>query len=181
MTEEIKDVKEINIELDKPKRETVIVSPHPDDELIGCYSIFKKAKEINETINVVYTNEMDKERREETLKLKEYFSVRQFFVNNIDIPPLLLNKSNIIYVPDHINEYHSAHRMAGINGEKLARQGYNVVYYSIQKNVPYIFELNNKQIKEKEEILDYVYSSQKSLWKYEKKYILFEGFMRWYF
>jgi ribosomal protein S24E len=57
----------------------------------------------------------------------------------------------------------------------------NVIFYTINKLTPYIQELNSTQITGKEELLNKVYSSQKSLWEYEKKYILFEGYCKWIF
>ena len=152
----------------------VIVAPHPDDELIGCYSVLKN----NDYCNIVYTTNMDNDRRKEATTIRDYFNVRQFFVN-YDIPPVLIEKENIFYFPDHINENHPAHRKAGMIGERLVRDGFDVVFYTINKNVSYIFELNEDDIKEKEEILNNIYPSQKSLWEYEKKYILFEGYMKW--
>ena len=41
--------------------------------------------------------------------------------------------------------------------------------------------LSEKDQKEKEAMLNEVYPSQSDLWKYEKKYILFEGFSQWLF
>ncbi|MFW6242773.1 MAG: hypothetical protein ACOC2W_01305 [bacterium] len=150
----------------------IIVAPHPDDEIIGCYSILKNVV----SSNIVYTTNIPNDRREEALKIKEYFNVRQYFVN-FDLPPALMDKSNIYYFPDPINEVHPDHRRAGYIGEQMVRSGYNVIFYSINKNVPYIFEVNN--IEEKEEMLNKIYPSQKSLWEYEKKYILFEGYNKW--
>lgn len=155
-------------------KQVVIVAPHCDDELIGCYSVLKT----NDYCNIVYTTNMRNSRREEATKLRDHFNVRQFFVN-YDIPPILIEKENTFYFPDHINENHPDHRKAGMIGEKLLRDGYDVIFYTIQKNTPYIFELNEIAIKQKENILNDIYSSQKSLWEYEKKYIFFEGYMKW--
>jgi hypothetical protein len=156
----------------------VIISPHPDDEIIGCYSILKEYKD--KTINVVYTTNIDNERRKDASKLREYFDVRQFFVN-YDIPPVLKEKCNIFFFPEPFVDCHPDHRKAGLIGETMARDGYDVIFYTIQKNVPYIFELNNDDIKEKEKILNNIYESQRSLWEYEKKYIFFEGYTKFLF
>lgn len=152
----------------------VIVAPHPDDEIIGCYSILKSTKQ---TKNIVYTTNVNNDRRKEALNIKNYFDVRQFFVNN-DLPPVLLDKNNTFYFPDHINEFHPDHRKSGMIGEQMLRNGFDVVFYSIQMNTPYLFELDPEK-SNKEEILNNVYPSQKSLWEYDKKYILFEGYIKW--
>lgn len=151
----------------------IIISPHPDDEIIGCYSVLKN----NDYCNIIYTSNVENKRREESLKLKDYFNIRQFFVN--ETPPALINKSNTYYFPDPINEFHPDHRKQGHLGEKMARDGFNVIFYTIQKNTSYIYEIDN--IGEKEDILNNVYPTQQSLWKYEKKYILFEGYAKWIF
>jgi hypothetical protein len=44
---------------------------------------------------------------------------------------------------------------------------------------PYIKEVEKPE--EKEELLNKVYPDQKDLWKYEKKYVLFEGYCKWIF
>ena len=47
----------------------VIVAPHPDDEIIGTYEILRK----KEGIVVIYSGDLDADRRETVLKLKEKF------------------------------------------------------------------------------------------------------------
>jgi hypothetical protein len=63
--------------------------------------------------------------------------------------------------------------------EQIARAGFDVVFYSTIMNVPYIHEVKDPQLKET--LINRVYPSQKDLWKYEKKFILFEGRCKWIF
>ena len=151
--------------LDKPQ--IVIMSPHADDEIIGCFSTLMMNK-----CSVVYTDvNMSNERREETTKLKKYFDIKmQIYMKHV--PPMLLDKKNKYYFPDHINEIHYEHRRIGFEGEQMARDGYDVVFYSTIMNVPWIHEVHDSR---KEEYLNKVYPSQKSLWEYEKKFVLFEA------
>jgi len=156
-------------------KETVIVSPHADDELIGCYSILNDVK-IKPVI--IYTESCDEFRQQEVMKIKEHFSIKaQMFCRSI--PTMFLTPDNTFYFPDPSTEIHPAHRMQGMVGEGLARQGLNVIFYSTNMNAPYIREEKNPE--NKKEMLDLIYTSQSDLWKYDHKYFLFEGFTKWLF
>jgi len=153
----------------------IIIAPHPDDEVIGAYKILKKEK----NIIVIYPSDIDQKRREEALKLKEHiYEIHvQLFQNAI--PTSMMNRDNKFYFPDPIYETHPKHRESGMTGELYARSGFDVTFYSTIMNAPYIHEV--KKPDEKEELLNKVYPSQSSLWEYEKKYILFEGYCKWLF
>lgn len=167
--------------------ELIIIAPHPDDELIGCWEILKKKEK---SPIIIYTEEMNEIRKEETLSFKKHFTVKaQLFLKSI--PPMFLKKENTFYFPDPIYETHPAHRTQGSIGESLARSGLDVIFYSTNMLAPYIHEITiplkevfaqkNRTINPKEEILNTIYPSQKDLWKHEKKYILFEGRCKWIF
>ena len=104
-------------------KEIVIVAPHADDELIGCYSVIKNAK--HKPV-IIYTEEVSPDRKQEVMKLKEHINVKgQMFLRSI--PPTFLNKDTTLYFPDPIYEIHPAHRTQGVIGEALARQGLNII------------------------------------------------------
>lgn len=148
----------------------VIIAPHPDDEIIGNFEVLIKEKPI-----IIYTGQIDQTRKEEALNLKKYTNIGvQLFLYSIPTP--FLNKEATLYFPDPIYETHPDHREWGNIGEQYLRQGLNVIFYTINMNAPYIHKV---EWKEKEELLNKVYPSQKSLWEYEKKYILFEGRSKW--
>ncbi len=152
--------------------DTIIISPHMDDECM-IYEILKTKNPI-----VVYTEEATKERQEEALTLREHVQIKaQMFFKSI--PNQLLNFDNTFYFPDPYFETHPAHRSQGFIGEQMARKGYNVIFYTTNMQAPYIREVYDP--KGKEELLNKVYPSQKSLWEYDKKYILFEGYCQWIF
>ncbi len=155
----------------EPHALTIIIAPHPDDEIIGCYKYLKEANLI------IYDGDTPLERREEALNLKNHFEVNQLFLKSI--PPNLYDTKNKFFFPDPIYEIHPLHRSWGFVGEQMARIGLDVTFYNTMMNAPYIHEV--KDTKGKELLLDKIYPSQKSLWEYEKKYILFEGYNKWLF
>lgn len=153
--------------------QVVIVAPHPDDEIIGLFEILEKTNPI-----IIYSGDLEESRRQASLKLKDSFLIKaQLFLNMI--PQTFINKEHTLYVPDPIYEVHPKHRYWGLIGESIARSGVDVIFYTISMNTPYIHEV--KESKRKEELLNKVYPDQADLWKYEKKYILFEGRCKWIF
>lgn len=153
--------------------ETIIISPHPDDECIGLYEVL-----VNPETNpiIIYTENVENSRREEALKLKEQINVKgQLFLRTI--PEHFLNPENILYIPDPIFETHPAHRLQGAIGEQLVRGGLNVIFYNTNMQAPYCHEVLEPD--KKEDLLNKVYPSQRNLWKWDKKYTLFEGRYKW--
>jgi hypothetical protein len=154
--------------------EYVIVAPHPDDEIIGLYELLMK--KINPII--IYTCDMDEERKAEVLNLSKHIEVKAQLFNK-EVPPHFLAPVNVLFFPDPIYEMHPEHRKYGARGEELARKGLNVIFYTTNMNAPYIHEVPD--FKAKRHFLEKVYPSQKSLWKFEHKYFLYEGRCKWIF
>jgi hypothetical protein len=153
----------------------VIVAPHPDDEIIGCYEVLKK----EENIIIIYSADTEPRRREEAMKLKEEISgvTVQLFLNSI--PMSMVNHDHKFYFPDPSYEIHPKHREQGMTGELWARSCFDVTFYSTMMNAPYIHEVHMPNLKE--ELLNKIYPSQSDLWKYDHKYFLFEGYSKWLF
>ena len=153
--------------------EVIIIAPHPDDECIGLWEILTDP-EIKPII--IYTADVGEPRKEEALKLKEYCDIKvQLYQHSI--PTHFLTPDNVFYMPDPIYETNPEHRLQGSIGEQMVRGGLNVIFYSINMNVPYSHEVFN--FEEKKKMLNEVYPSQKDLWEYEAKYYLFEARYQW--
>ena len=155
-------------------KSNIIIAPHPDDEAIGVYEhLFDERNNI-----IIYSGDTPADRRVQALKLKEHVKVfHQLFLQSI--PLTFLNKNNKFFVPDPIYEIHPKHREWGSLGEKLAREGYDITFYTTNMNAPYIHEV--KEPLKKKELLEKVYPDQKSLWEFDHKYFLFEGYCKWIF
>ncbi len=158
----------------KMEKQVIIIAPHTDDEIIGCYEVLNKLNPI-----IIYTDpNIPQSRKEEALKLKESVKIKgQFFLQSI--PPHFFTQDFKFYFPDPIYENHPLHRSMGVVGEQMGRSGLDVCFYSVNMLAPYIHEVLNPD--KKEDLLNKIYPSQKRLWEYDKKYVLFEGYCKWIF
>ena len=158
---------------EETNNKNVIIACHEDDEIIGNFEIIDNPD--NPPV-ILYVGDSPQCRRDEALKLREHTGVTiQMFCKSV--PSVFLNPSNTIYAPDPIYETHPLHRLWGGQLENYLRQGLNVIFYNTTMSAPYIHE--TRKPKEKEALLNLIYPSQKSLWKYEKKYIIYEGRCKW--
>jgi len=158
---------------EETNNKNVIIAPHCDDELLGCFEILDKPDNLP---IILYVGNPTQKRREEALNLKKELGINiMMFCNSV--PSVFLNPSNTLYFVDPIYETHPLHRLWGSQGENYLRQGLDVIFYNTNMTANYIHE--TKKPEEKEKLLNLVYPSQSDLWKYEKKYILFEGRCKW--
>jgi hypothetical protein len=164
------------LETKKPSASTVIIAPHPDDEIIGC---FEQLMNPSNSIMVIYSGDLDVKRRESILKLKEKVPAVKIQLFQQDIPMVLKTDLNSFFFPDPIYETHPKHREWGYIGERMARDGYNVTFYNTIMTAPYIHEVDKPE--DKKYLLNQVYPDQVSLWEYDYKYFLFEGYCKWVF
>jgi len=160
----------------EPLVSTVIVAPHPDDEIIGC---FEQLKNPANNLVIIYSGDTDVDRREVVLNLKKEIPHLKIQLFQQTVPQTFLSPLNKFFFPDPIYEVHPKHREWGFMGEQLARNGFDVTFYNTNMNAPYIHEV--KLPDDKKYLLNKVYPDQKSLWEYDHKYFLFEGYSKWVF
>lgn len=141
----------------------VIIAPHPDDELIGCYKLITSGL----VKKIVYVSNSI-ERINSADKLCRDFDIQFGLVTNL-IALHHLDKNDIYLVPS-ITDHHPLHRQ--VNG---IMKEYKNGYYSIDMNAEFIKELLPNEQQEKHNLLNRYYPDQKALWENDWKYFLFEG------
>jgi len=151
----------------------IIIAPHPDDEIIGCWSVLRKA--LVDKVLYIISNDLTDIRRKEANFTAKYFGFEHQFIELTDIEKHLSRKDlKYVFVP-HFNEQHPLHR-AVTSLVYYLRLNYNFipVYYTTEMNIPGLVRLVDW--KEKLFDLNKCYPSQKSLWTFDWKYFLFEGY-----
>jgi len=138
----------------------IILAPHIDDELIGCYTLLEKGI----IDKVVYFYDVDSIRKEEALNLAKYFNLEVDF-SGLSFEP---EEGDTIYIPCK-QDVHVHHKI--VNNKY--RYFPNVQFYSIDKNFNQE-PLSCAEVENKTALLDRFFPSQKHLWKYDKRYCLFE-------
>lgn len=149
----------------------IIIAPHADDELIGCYSKIMA----NEIIQVQYVAECDDVRREEATA----------FCLSVGIIPSFLNgqvlmladtlhgiEAGELYIPSP-NDNHNLHKFIYHLVFHL-KPAVPIIVYSVYMNDFFVRPISYSKAKKTD--LDFYYPSQKSLWKHDGRYYLFEGY-----
>jgi hypothetical protein len=168
----------------------VIVSPHPDDLLIGTFKVFVRHK----NLEVIFVNELTKtDKKEIELLEKENKDVFNswFCHGKLDQITNFLNliRKDItltmtIFVPCNYDT-HPLHNLSREVVEIWVAQEWikhkrrvKIIYYSTNMNTPYLQELLPLQSVMKKDFLNKYFPSQKSLWEYDHKYFLFESYIQ---
>lgn len=145
----------------------VIVAPHADDEIIGCYELLSSGL----VARVLFPNG---QALGESALSGEHFLFGRKLIEDEDF----YHSLEITYVfPDPYFEVHPKHRELGSLGESLLRQHRHVIFYNTTMSAPYVHEASQPAFKR--ECLNKLYPSKKDLWRYQHKYFLFEGYNKW--
>lgn len=143
---------------------TLILAPHPDDELIGCYSVLANhVNVLEDKLDVVYFYDTTRERMAEARHCARYFRF-----NIVDQKMLNSEREayDRIYVPSR-RDWHVEHKAINAQFRQHATHFYAV---DMDKGKP----LGTSVSRFKLSALNSVYSSQKKLWEGNGAYYLFE-------
>jgi hypothetical protein len=137
----------------------LIVAPHVDDELIGCFSVLTERTDVT----VMYLEEVSPVREREARKAAEVLKFEPV------LPPFLTSLSGFdsVYVPCR-QDKHPEHKKANAIFRTQATHFYSV---DMDQGARY---LGQKQALRKLALLDDLYPSQFELWRYDARYWLFE-------
>lgn len=160
----------------------LIVAPHIDDEVIGCWNILKRKEKKN--THIIYVESMEKERKKEAENASKMLKFSYELTSLWQLRNTILDwkekglKDYIVFVPDPLYEIHPAHRLIGNLTLRICQEeNFRIITYSTAMNAPYIKEIDDPD--KKRWTLNLLYASQKQLWKYDYKYWLFEGLCEW--
>lgn len=140
----------------------VILSPHIDDELIGCFSLLK-----NRLVKkVIYFFDLTDERKSEALAVAKEFDFEVSFNGWEE----LIDDNLIVYAPVCFDK-HPHHKAVNLYAKTLTNK---ICYYSIDMNNSFN-RLSEEDVNLKRELLFKFYKSQHTLFNNDEKYYLFEG------
>lgn len=155
------------------ERKHIILAPHADDEIIGCYEALITGK----VQHVIFPVNNQAALKESEGSAKVFGFTTDLFTDLNDLyrfGQFAKNLGGLIFLPDPVYEFHPEHKRWGGLGRSL---GNNVVYYSTNMNAPYLHEVYHST--DKKNALDVCYPGKKSLWEFDHRYFLFEGHTMW--
>jgi hypothetical protein len=154
----------------------LIIAPHPDDEIIGCFNLLLHAK--YKKVAVYYPFCIGDEPGIERAAKRFSFSVIRTLETFQELIEQDRNQTHL-YAPDVYFETHPEHRKWGFWAEQQYRRRLvsTLTFYSTIMRAPYIFEVSVPRLKK--DALDKCYPEKQSLWDSDHRYFLFEGMCQW--
>jgi len=163
--------------------EHIIIAPHPDDELIGCYGILQRAERVLVVLPSWATTCARGKETEAVLQKTGVLGKRHTLCFGLSA---IIGKRfptvPVVWLPDPNYETHPQHKEAFstyskyINGGSCLFMDTSTIFglYSTQMNTPYLHELRPSASKQKEELAT-LYKSQKGYFKQHNDSFFFEG------
>ena len=148
------------------QKSIIIVAPHEDDEIIGCFEILQEATNKNLQVQVMYPNSLTPPQHYCEVSALSF----KVIIGRACWPflfPTKVEKNIQFFFPDPVYETHPEHRRLGQIGEGLLRKGGDVVFYSVNMQAPYIREVKNPE--QKKQALNLYYPEKSDLWRYDHK------------
>jgi len=153
------------------KKDIIIIAPHADDEIIGCYEVLL-TKRVG---HVCFPTQKAIEEAQTSASLFGFVPMR------IEDLPKMVTPGDARYTffaPDHNHDYHPEHRRLGQWAEfQLVRNGFDTYLYNVRMNAPYIREVKSPE--DKQRALNTAYPDKADLWAYDHRFFLFEGQVKW--
>ena len=149
------------------RKNITIFAPHPDDEIIGCYSVLSDRK----VKRVVYFYELSAVRKKEARDAADRFGFIADF-RGFQFPTRFLTKCLLVPTRDDSHPHHKE-----VNRFSKSIGGVDKGYYSVNLDKKCTL-LSDKVRKAKKNALDTCYPSQIKLWNCDARYILFERITR---
>lgn len=150
----------------------IIVAPHPDDELIGCFSMLK-AGEVAEVWYIFDHGIEHRHRMSEAIRCAATFGFKPIFLDGIQDLLEYAEQSGPqkrLVIPS-IHDSHPQHKLCNQVCRKYAAKFYSVdLEYAKSKAV-----FSTEMLEAKKAYLDGIYSTQKALWDSNASYFLFEN------
>jgi len=147
----------------------LIVAPHADDELIGCFTVLQSTQTV-----VAFLEELTVIRQLEAARAAAVFNYHQYFCPKDKTPEKFIEglrsiyNFSRIYVPAR-SDWHPAHRRTNSMFRGIATH-----FYSVDMGEGSAL-LGDQEAEQKRLALEHCYPSQVQLWRRDHKYWLFEN------
>ena len=150
----------------------VIIAPHVDDEVIGCYELLA-ANSIDKVIYITDFGEVTEPRKLEALACADRFKFKAIFCSLSEVNQHLLRNCNV-YVPS-IKDLHPHHKHVNVFIHQMpCRPKVNLQFYSVEMNfAPRLLDEDVRTAKL--DALTTLFPSQAALFNSDAKYWLFES------
>lgn len=147
----------------------VIIAPHPDDEIIGCFTLMEKY-DVGKVIFCSFEN-----REVEARSSADAFGFEPVFIDDLDLLIAIVNNGDEVYIPSR-HDHHPFHKQVNAASYRITKD-IQRIFYTVSKNVKGMIILDSVSVFEKKKQLDILYPSQKHLWESDQKYLIFEKYI----